>query len=193
MSSNSIYSLPLRPSQVQLREGKLMTLRTRVYVCVCVCSTVRRESGTFSPRPRHSSTTFVELCANWSWMSQRSESGCYFTLLTTWSRKRKVWKKKRIITHVRVLSGKIFSLVVKAVEKIGFNVMELRGTDAALHSSLPRLPLKFTPLSCCISVPQLSDSDVQEFHDRFRPRMNEMLAFNMVSVLFKSRLINEIT
>ncbi|XP_008313882.1 putative methyltransferase-like protein 25 [Cynoglossus semilaevis] len=29
---------------------------------------------------------------------------------------------------------------------------------------------------------KLSNSDVQEFHDRFRPRMNEMLAFNMLKV-----------
>lgn len=35
-------------------------------------------------------------------------------------------------------------------------------------------------MSCSL---QLSDGDIQSYHDRYTPRMNEMIAFNMVSVI----------
>lgn len=32
--------------------------------------------------------------------------------------------------------------------------------------------------------PQLSDSDIQSYHDTYRPRMGEMHAFNLVSIQY---------
>lgn len=43
---------------------------------------------------------------------------------------------------------------------------------------LPSLTFVLTPYALS---PQLSDSEIQDYHDTYRPRITEMHAFNMVS------------
>lgn len=50
--------------------------------CVCVCSAVKSESGTSTPRLNHSWTTSVELYADWNWTNQRSGPEYYSNLAT---------------------------------------------------------------------------------------------------------------